>query len=180
MSLEGSARRSPVRGAFFVAFLILLGGISVVFLQNLNIIPVLADPLAIIGFSFLVFVIIICCGANILTGTYIQRMTGYSEQETEYKEGKHLFDLEEWVAALEVFKNLLHPEMDHRRALYYGAQCYSKMGEWEEMKKYCKRYLDLVPKDAEVWEMLSEAHKRLFEYSESEEAMQRASELAPK
>ncbi|UCE10319.1 MAG: tetratricopeptide repeat protein [Candidatus Thorarchaeota archaeon] len=180
MSLESSARRSPVKSALTVAFLILLGGISYAFLQVQGFLPIIPDPTVILGFSFLTFVIIICCGTNILTGTYIQRMTGYSEEEAEYKEGKHLFDLEEWEAALEVFKKILHPEMDHRRALFYGAQCYSKLGEWEGMKEYCKRYLELVPKDAEVWEMLSEAHKRLFEYSEAEEAMQRALELAPK
>jgi tetratricopeptide (TPR) repeat protein len=168
-----------VKGALAVAVIILLGGISITILQGLGIIPFIAEPGSILGLSFLTFVIIICCGTNLLTGRYIARMTGYSEQEMEYKEGKHLFDLEEWEAALEVFRKLLHPEMDHRRALFYGAQTLEKLGEWEEMKKYCERYLELVPKDAEVWEMLSRAHKRLFEYSESEDTMHRADELDP-
>ena len=75
------------------------------------------------------------------------------------------------------FTELAGPKMDHKRALYYSARCYEKFDDWENVKKYCYAYLALKPEDREVWEMVADAHKRLFEYTEAEEAQKRAEEL---
>jgi hypothetical protein len=51
------------------------------------------------------------------------------------------------------------------------------MNDWENVKKYCKAYLQIKWKDREVWLMLSDAHKRLFEYDEAEYAAKRAADV---
>ena len=45
------------------------------------------------------------------------------------------------------------------------------------MKIFCLAYLEIKPKDREVWEMLNRAHKKLFEYEEAEDALDKASRL---
>ncbi len=35
----------------------------------------------------------------------------------------------------------------------------------------------MKPKDKEVWEMLNRAHRRLFEYGEADEALDKANDL---
>jgi tetratricopeptide (TPR) repeat protein len=97
--------------------------------------------------------------------------------EIRFEEGMEFYNNQEWEAALNVFKQEMGPELDHKRALFYGAKCCDKLDDLECVKKYTKRYLELQPKDKDAWEMLADAHKRLFEYHEAEDAMKRASKL---
>jgi len=84
---------------------------------------------------------------------------------------------QEWEEALKVFREQMGPEMNHKRALFYGAKCCEELDDLECVKKYTKKYLELQPRDKEAWEMLAHAHKRLFEYEESEDALRKAAEL---
>jgi len=79
--------------------------------------------------------------------------------------------------ALELFKKLMGPDMNHKRALYYAARCSETLDDYESVKVYCNAYIKMQPRDSEVWEMLSNAHKKLFEYEEAEDAMQRSQQL---
>ncbi len=160
-----------------IVIVIFIVGMTIAILQIAEIITFLGPVSATIGFTILLDTLIICCVASSSVGTLSSKLGTYEAEERLFREGKELYDLEEWEDALELFNRLLDPDIDHRRALYYGARCYEELGRWEDMKRFCLRYLDLVPKDKEVWEMLARAHKHLFEYEEAEHAMQKASEL---
>ncbi|MFX0108085.1 MAG: tetratricopeptide repeat protein, partial [Candidatus Hodarchaeota archaeon] len=69
------------------------------------------------------------------------------------------------------------PRLNHKRALYYSAKCSEQLDDWDTVKKYCRAYLELQPKDKDVWELLASAHKKLFEYEEAQDAMDEASKL---
>jgi len=97
--------------------------------------------------------------------------------EIRYDEAKSLYDNKEYEPALQIFKELAGPNLNHKRALYYGARCYEALEDWENMKVFCKAYLEIKSKDKEVWEMLNRAHKKLFEYEEAQEALDRANRL---
>jgi len=112
-----------------------------------------------------------------MIATYSQRIPEYGEMEIRYEEAKSRYDNEEYEAALEIFKELAGPRLNHKRALYYGARCYEALDDWDNMKIFCKAYLQLKPKDKEVWEMLNRAHKKLFEFEEAEEAQDRANRI---
>ena len=104
-------------------------------------------------------------------------MPEYGEMEIRFDEGMQHYENEEWENALLIFTELAGPRLDHKRALYYAARCYEHLDDWENVKKFCNAYLAIKPKDREVWEMLSEAHKKVFEYSEAEDAAEKASKL---
>jgi len=154
---------------------ILVGGIGLAFLAGYGYIEL--DPGIIIGFTFILVSVLVCCTSCTLLGTYASKMPEYQELEDRFKYGLVLFEDEEWTAALEVFKEVMGPAKDHKRALYYGALCYDKLEKSEDMRDFLKRYLELQPKDKKVWNLLARAHKRLFEYAEAQEAEIRASEL---
>ncbi len=135
------------------------------------------DPGIIIGFTVVLVSMLVCCTSCTLLASYSSRMSEYQELEDRFKEGLVLFKDQEWTAALEVFNEVIGPAKDHKRALYYGALCYDKLNKSEDMRDSLKRYLELQPKDKEVWNLLAQAHKRLFEYAEAQEAEIRASEL---
>ena len=69
------------------------------------------------------------------------------------------------------------PDMNHKRALYYGARCAEELEDFDTVKVYCKAYLKMQPKDKEVWEILARAHKKFFEYEEAEDALRQAENL---
>ena len=158
-----------------IAVIIIIGGIFAAFLAGQGIIPI--DPSMVLGMSFLLATIIVCCSSTLLIGSFAQRVPEYGDMEIRFEEGKMRFDDQEWEYALEIFKTLAGPKLDHKRALYYGARCYEELDDWENMKVFCKAYLKMKPKDKEVWEMLNQAHKKLFEYGEAEDALNRANEL---
>jgi tetratricopeptide (TPR) repeat protein len=97
--------------------------------------------------------------------------------EIRFREAKQLYDEDEIEEALVAFKELIGPEMNHKRGLYYAARCCEKLDDFEGVKVYCNAYIKMQPRDAEVWEMISNAHKKLFEYEEAEDASQRAQQL---
>ncbi|MFX1561130.1 MAG: tetratricopeptide repeat protein [Promethearchaeota archaeon] len=154
---------------------IFLGGVVLAFLGGWGLLPI--NPVATIGFAILLIVILVCCSAINMIASYSQRIPEYGEMEIQYEEAKSHYDNEEYEEALAIFKELAGPKLNHKRALYYGARCFEALDDWENMKIFCKAYLALKSKDKEVWEMLNRAHKKLFEYEEAQEALDRASKL---
>jgi tetratricopeptide (TPR) repeat protein len=154
---------------------IIVGGVGLAFLAGHGVIE--QDPGIIIGFTIILVTIVVFCTSCTFIGSYVSRMPDYQELEDRFKDGLVLFENEEWTAALEVFKDVMGPAKDHKRALYYGALCYDKLDNSENMRVWLKRYLELQPKDREAWNLLARAHKRLFEYAEAQEAEIRASEI---
>ena len=165
----------PPKYVSIAVIIIFVGGVVTAFLAGQGIIPL--DPGMVIGMSILLVVILICCSATMMVATYAQRIPEYNEMEIQFDEAKIHFDNEEYEKALEIFKSLAGPSLNHKRALYYGARCYEALEDWENMKVFCKAYLELKSKDKEVWEMLNRAHKKLFEYEEAQEALDRANNL---
>jgi tetratricopeptide (TPR) repeat protein len=154
---------------------IIVGGVGLAFLAGYEYID--QDPGIIIGFTFILVTIVVFCTSCAFLGSYMSNLPNYQKLEDRFKDGMVLFEEEEWTAALEVFNDIMGPSKDHKRALYYGALCYDKLDKSEDMRDFLKLYLELQPKDKEVWNLLARAHKRLFEYAEAQEAEIRASEL---
>ncbi|MGY5860286.1 MAG: hypothetical protein RTU63_13030 [Candidatus Thorarchaeota archaeon] len=157
------------------AIVIVFGGIIVALLSAQGILPF--DALMVIGVTILAATVIVCCASTLMLGSVASKMPEYGAMEIRFDEGMEHFKNEEWDNALLIFTELAGPKMDHKRGLYYSALCYGKIDDWENVKKYCKAYLAIKPKDREVWEILADAHKKLFEYGESEDAQKRASIL---
>jgi len=155
--------------------IIFVGGVVLSFLAGQGIIPI--NPATIFGISIMLGVILVCCSATLMITSYSQKIPEYSEMEIKYDEAKSCYENGEYETAVEIFKMLAGPRLNHKRALYYGALCYEALDDWENMKIFCKAYLELKSKDKEVWEMLNRAHKKLFEYEEAQEALDRASKL---
>ena len=173
---EDEGIKFPAQKYVSVAVVIIfVGGVILSLLAGQGIIPI--DPIMTIGMSIMLIVILICCSATMMIASYSQRIPEYSEMEIRYDEAKLRYENEEYEEALEVFKALAGPRLNHKRALYYGARCYEALDDWENMKIFCKAYLEIKPKDREVWEMLNRAHKKLFEYEEAEGALDKASRL---
>jgi len=162
----------PYKYIMLIAALITVGGIIAAWLGGQGILPI-SPPVA-LGVTILVATIIVCCSAVIMQGTYISRIVSYSGMDIRFEEGKTHFDNEEWENALLIFTELAGPKMNHKRATYYAACCYEKLGDWESVKKYTKAYLGMKPSDAEAWEMLARSHKSLFEYEEAQYAQEQA------
>jgi tetratricopeptide (TPR) repeat protein len=162
----------PYKYIILLAVLVPLGGIVLAWLGGQGILPI--DPAVTLGMSILVATVIICCAAVIMQGAYASRIVNYSEMEIRYDEGKEHFDNQEWENALLIFTELAGPKLDHKRGTYYSACCYEKLGDWENVKKYISAYLKMKPNDAEAWEMLSRAHRSLFEYEEAQYARDQA------
>ncbi|MBY8998392.1 MAG: hypothetical protein KGD60_11730 [Candidatus Thorarchaeota archaeon] len=173
---EDAGIKFPAQKYVSVAVVIIfVGGVILSLLAGLGYIPI--DPVMTLGLSIMLVVMLICCSATMMIASYSQRIPEYSEMEIGYDEAKSRYENEEYEAALEIFKALAGPRLNHKRALYYGALCYEALSDWENMKIFCKAYLEIKPKDGEVWEMLNRAHKRLFEYGEAEEALDRAGKI---
>lgn len=158
-----------------VAVAIVFGGIIVALLSAQGILPF--DGPIVIGVTILVATVIVCCASTILLGSVAAKIPEYGDMEIRFDEGMEHYKNEEWENALLIFTELTGPKMNHKRGLYYAALCYEHLNDWENVKKFCNAYLILKPKDREVWEMLSSAHKKLFEYGEAEDAQEKASKL---
>ncbi|MFW9786953.1 MAG: tetratricopeptide repeat protein [Candidatus Thorarchaeota archaeon] len=165
----------PPKTVGIAVIVIFIGGIVISLLAGQGYLPV--DPVMTLGLSIMLVVMLICCSATLMIAQYSQRIPEYSEMEIQFDKAKSYFDDGEYEKALNIFKVLAGPKLNHKRALYYGARCYEEMNDWENMKNYCKAYLELKPKDREVWEMLNRAHKKLFEYEEAQDALDRATKL---
>jgi tetratricopeptide (TPR) repeat protein len=173
-SIEQPNRRT-IRVLAIIIPLIFIGGVVIAFLAGYEFLP--GDPGLIIAGTIIASTVLLCCISTIYTEKIAHRMASYHELETEYKEAMIFYENEEWELAIKIFTKVMGEEMDHKRALYYTAKCYEQLDDWENVKKHCKRYLQLQPEDKEVWELLSTAHKRLFEFEEAEEANRQASYL---
>lgn len=167
--------RKCLRILFIIIPIVWIGGIAIAFLGGYGYIGI--DSGIVIAITIITSSVLLCCVSMIYTERVAQRMGSYHELENEFKEGMIFYENEEWKIAIKIFTKVMGDEMDHKRALYYSARCYEKLDDWQNVKKLCKRYLELQPKDKEVWELLSTAHKRLFEYEEAEEALKQASNL---
>jgi len=173
---EDEGLRFPAQKYVSVAVVIIfVGGIVLSILAGQGYLPI--DPVMTLGMSIMLVVMLICCSATMMIASYSQKIPEYSEMEIRYDEAKSRYENEEYEEALEIFKALAGPRLNHKRALYYGARCYEALDDWENMKLFCKAYLEIKPKDREVWELLNHAHKKLFEYEEAEDALERASKL---
>ncbi|MFW9806790.1 MAG: tetratricopeptide repeat protein [Candidatus Thorarchaeota archaeon] len=175
MAEEEGISTLPSKYVSIAVVLVFVGGVILSWLGGLGYLPI--DPVMTLGLSIMLVVVLICCSATTMIASYSQIIPEYSEMEIKYDEAKSYFDNQDYERSLEIFKALAGPKLNHKRALYYGALCYEALNDWENMKVFCKAYLELKPKDKEVWEMLNRAHKRLFEYGEAEEALDRANNL---
>ncbi|MDF1541216.1 MAG: tetratricopeptide repeat protein, partial [Candidatus Thorarchaeota archaeon] len=169
--------RSRIKIMVVAGTLIIVASIVLEWMAGWGYLGIIVPSGTILGIGILIGSVLICCTSTMLTSSYAARMPGYGDMEIRFKEGERLFDEEEWVEALVIFRELMGPQMNHKRALYYAARCSEKMDDWEAVKAYCKQYIKMQPRDKEVWEMKSKAHKKLFEYEEAEDAMLRAENL---
>ncbi len=168
-------KSANLRRLLLIAVVIMAGGTVTIALSLMNVLP--ANPAMIFGGVVVTLTLLFCCYSMLSVGSVVARLPQYNKMEREFEEGKALFDNGEYREALEVFEKLLGPKKDHKRALYYAARCHEHLSTWDVVKQYSQLYLRLQPRDREVWLMLANAHKRLFEYEEAEEATRRASEL---
>ncbi len=157
--------------------LIIISGVILELLSGWGIVPLSFAPGDILGLTILVGSILICCSSTLMTTRYAAKIPEYGDMEIKFREAKHHFDNQETEEALVLFKELMGPEMNHKRALYYAARCCEVLDDYEGVKLFCTQYIKMQPRDAEVWEMLANAHKKLFEYEEAEDSMIRSEKL---
>ncbi|MHA1925500.1 MAG: hypothetical protein ACXABV_06415 [Candidatus Thorarchaeota archaeon] len=163
-----------ILGAF--AIIVFAGGMTIAWIVGQLGVPFL-DPNMIVRATILIAMILVCCSTLMVFGQFTARLPKYGIMEIRFKEGMEFYKNQDWESALKIFREQMGPEMNHKRALFYGAKCCEKLDDLNCVKEYTKKYLELQPKDKEAWEMLANAHKHLFEYEESEYALNRASEL---
>ncbi len=160
-----------------LGLLFILGSVATAWLVGWSYLPIDVEPSVILGLGLIIGFTMICCGSWMFTMTMSQRIPEYGELEIKFESGMDLYQDEEWEKALEIFKEVMGPEMNHKRALFYAAKCCEQMDDFEGVKQYCKYYIKMQSKDREAWEMLANAHKRLFEYEEAEDALKKAQKL---
>ncbi|TXT56029.1 MAG: hypothetical protein BAJATHORv1_30413 [Candidatus Thorarchaeota archaeon] len=166
---------SRVKLSIISAVLVLLSGVALAWLSGRGFI--FGDPGLYIGFSITVSSGIICCIALCQQRQYAGNITDYHEMEIIFEHAMMLYEEEEYEKALKKFDVLIGPKKDHKRALFYAAKCSEALDDWLAVKRFIKHYLELVPKDREAWELLSRAHKKLFEFEKAAEAEEKAKEL---
>ncbi|MFW9847129.1 MAG: tetratricopeptide repeat protein [Candidatus Thorarchaeota archaeon] len=135
------------------------------------------DPGIVISLTMFIVMIMVCCTSMMVIQQFAARIPEYGEMEIRFEEGMEHYKNREWEEALKIFQEQMGPDLNHKRALFYGAKCCKNLDDYEGVKKYIRRYLELSPKDKDAWEMLAGAHKKLFEYEEAEDAMEKASRL---
>ena len=172
---DSEGMQIPPKYVGILAVAIVFGGIVVAWLSAQRILPFYG--IMVLGITILAATIVVCCASTIMLGSVASKMPEYGEMEIRFDEGMEHYGNEEWENALLIFTELAGPKLNHKRALYYAARCYAQKDDWENVKKFCNAYLVIKPRDREVWEMLSDAHKKLFEYGEAEYATERASKL---
>ena len=172
---QGGTRKAKRVGA--VGLIIILGSMILAWAVGWGYLPPFAPPTAILGIGILIGMILICCTSSLFTMSVAMKMPEYGELEILFEEGMDHYNNEEWREALEIFRNVMGPEMNHKRALFYAAKCSEKLDDYEGVKIYLRNYMKMQAKDSEAWMMLANAHKKLFEFAEAEEAMERARQL---
>ncbi|TFF91213.1 tetratricopeptide repeat protein [Candidatus Thorarchaeota archaeon] len=168
--------RDRVKMMLAVGGVVLISGLVIAWLGGQGILPV--DPSMVLGITVITTMIIVCCSSAVVTGKIATKIPEYSDMELRFDKAMEHYENEEYDEALAIFRDLMGPERNHKRALYYTARIHEKRNEWDQVKTYCKRYLEMQPRDKEVWELLATAHKRLFEYEAADEALEQASELS--
>lgn len=171
---EGRSRVKTVVGA---GIIVIVASIVLEFLSGWGYLGSGIQSGTILGLGILIGSALICCTSVMLTSSYAAKMPGYGDMEIKFKDGIRLFEEEEWSEALVIFRELMGPQMNHKRALYYAARCSEKLDDYDAVGVYCNSYIKMQPRDKEVWEMKANAHKKLFEYEEGEDAMLRAENL---
>ncbi|MFW9863126.1 MAG: tetratricopeptide repeat protein [Candidatus Thorarchaeota archaeon] len=172
----GRSFRLDIRVIGIAAILILVGGTALAWVVGNFGIPFL-EPGPILAATIILTMILVCCSAMTVIGQFAYRMPQYGEMETRFKEGIEFYNNQDWEEALKVFREQMGPEMNHKRALFYGAKCCEELEDLDCVKRYTKKYLELQPRDKEAWKMLANAHKRLFEFEEAEDALRMAAKL---
>jgi tetratricopeptide (TPR) repeat protein len=157
-----------VRTILVVAAVVFVGGLVVGLLGGLGVLAIPASSVIIL--TVLLVAVLACCSTITRLFQVSKRMPLYSEMEARFEQGKMLFDNGEWAQSLEVFLELAGPKKDHKRALYYAARCYENLEQWSQAKEHYRLYLKLQPKDKEVWHSLAQAHRKMFEYEQADEA----------
>ncbi|TFG13231.1 tetratricopeptide repeat protein [Candidatus Thorarchaeota archaeon] len=176
LGLSISKKKQKILVSF--AIIIMVGGIAVEWLLGHDLIQIDIPSGTVFGLTILTGLIIICCISSMLTGSYAAKMPEYGEMETKFNEGMALYEEGEYEEAIQIFKELMGSELNHKRALYYTAEAYEHLDEHEQVKKYITKYLEMQPNDQEAWGMLGDAHKKLFEYEEAEEAYSKGKKLS--
>jgi hypothetical protein len=178
---EGSGEDRPrsllPRGKYFAAGIaaVFLSGVSAAYLAETGFIPY--PSTVIMGGTILLATILVCCYGLGIQASLASKMPEYGELETKFEQGMLHYQAKEWNQALDVFRDVMGPNKNHKRALYYSARCHEQLGDWSNVKYYCQLYLQMQPKDREAWELLAAAHKRLFEYEDAEQALAKATRL---
>lgn len=174
-SEDSPKRRFPVVKTLGLATLcVILGSIGLALAVGRGLLPIGISVGMILGLGIIVGMVLMCCTSMMYMTSVTSKIPEYGDMEIEFKEGMEFYDNNEWENALIVFRKLMGPEMNHKRALYYAARCSEKLDDYRSVKLYCSMYIKMQPKDKEVWLMLANAHKKLFEYDEAEDAMKRA------
>lgn len=172
---EGGTRKAKRVG--LVGVLVIVGSVVTAWLVGWGFLPPFAPPATILGIGIIVGMVLVCCTSSLFTMSVAMRIPGYGDLEIVFEEAMDHYNNEEWQEALDILKKVMGPELNHKRALFYAAKCSERLDDHDGVKFYLGHYMKMQPKDKEAWEMLANAHKRLFEYAEAEEAMQRAQQL---
>ncbi|MFW9976495.1 MAG: tetratricopeptide repeat protein [Candidatus Thorarchaeota archaeon] len=172
---QGGTRKAKRVG--LAGLLIILGSVITAWAVGWGYLPYFAPPATILGLGVIIGMILICCTSSLFTMSVAMKIPEYGELEIVFEEGLDFYSNEEWKEALQVFRKVMGSEMNHKRALFYAAKCSEKLDDYEGVKMYLSYYMKMQSKDREAWEMLANAHKKLFEYSEADVAMQRAQQL---
>lgn len=176
---EDSPKRrfSVIKTLGLATLCVFLGSIGLALAAGRGFIPLGNSVGIILGLGIIVSMVLMCCTSMMYMTTVTSKIPEYGDMEIQFKEGMELYDNNEWENALIVFRKLMGPEMNHKRALYYAARCSEKLDDYRSVKLYCSMYIKMQPKDKEVWLMLANAHKKLFEFDQAEDAMKKAERL---
>ena len=148
----GSSWRRYLNAKFIgiIAVLLIVASIITEMLNRLFSLGLPAGMAFVIG--ILMATVFACCMSLTTIGSIGMKLPEYGEMEQKFQTAKEFYDNREWREALILFKELHGERMDHKRALYYGAKCYEQLNDWEMVKQYCQKYLEMQSKDKEVWE----------------------------
>jgi hypothetical protein len=175
----GSAEQKPSKEKVLglVTVCVILGSLLLAWAVGQGILPLGISAGMILGLGIIVGMVLMCCTSMMYMTSVTSKIPEYGDLETKFKEGMEYYDNNEWQDALDVFRRVMGPEMNHKRALYYAARCSEKLDDYRSVKLYCSMYIKMQPKDKEVWLMLATAHKKLFEFDQAEDAMKNAEKL---
>lgn len=170
-------RFSMVKKLGLATLCVFLGSIGLALASGRGLLPLGISAGMILGLGIIVGMVLMCCTSMMYMTSVTSKIPEYGDLEIKFKEGMEYYDNNEWGDALIVFRKVMGPEMNHKRALYYAARCSEKLDDYSSVKLYCSMYIKMQPKDKEVWLMLANAHKKLYEFDQAEDAMKKAEKL---